>query len=970
MPILSCFLGFQSSMKVKFDDKDYRSITHNYIALPVSLAKDQVLSDIESLPTFINFMLAVDRFLNDNAENYDLDNVEDVFIEYYKLDIPTQDLVKGNKYGNIVAFNEVAFDPLIKELTIDSTDLHKMRVDPNPHNMNVESWFKHEANVRFNKISDKLVTIHRQGLVYLFELNESGYTCTMILGLSDGSIKQILGRFKDVGVPGGLGDTFTRTYYKVLTEQELSDMKESTANKLRRELGLIDSNMISDVIETSSTGPDDEGKKGTTYDVLDREYVYVDGHLDVFRISPTTKFIQPLASKVKGSDTVADPAPPKGLDSDVTVAEPDDKSSSIIALDLETKAVKSDLNGEDVLEVISACWTNGVDDKSFYITDYDDDKQLLKSLIDSLLDDKYNRSSVYVHNLSTFDGIFLLKTIYDLSDEGYKIDFVYKDDKMISISIKKIQYTFVLDDKSETGISMRKRTVFKITMYDSLLILPASLSKLAKSFGIEQGKMDWDVSTHDTADLNDPIFREGLLNYNMIDCKVLHDVIYKFYTECLNEFKIDILNCPTLPSIAFKLFRSHFMNDKQPIGISWLEQYNKLKPGYRGGHVDVYKPYGKDLYYYDVNSLYPFVMDKYYYPIGAPQYFEYTSHKPLGRDLFGIVMARIKAPDIKAPILLTEVDNKVIAPVGEWEGIYCTEELRNAIKYGYEVQVLWGYHWPNKAKVFSKYVKTLYANRLKYPKSDPKNLISKLMLNSLYGRFGLSPYLNEYMLSDDPTDLHDSDCIQLGSNVADSKLLVELPKMKNDYKSYKISQNEGDRYNLANISLPMAMFVTAYARMVMSKYKVKYADNLYYSDTDSIVLDKPLPDSVVSDTQLGLFKLEHEIQEGVFIAPKVYAFTSKNGDYICKIKGSKHKIDFDTMKSLLTKDSCYQIEQSKWYRSLTNSNITIKGQMYKLQATDNKRSFIYQDDIWVDTKPLLIKKNLNLSVLGLNREKE
>jgi len=93
-----------------------------------------------------------------------------------------------------------------------------------------------------------------------------------------------------------------------------------------------------------------------------------------------------------------------------------------------------------------------------------------------------------------------------------------------------------------------------------------------------------------------------------------------------------------------------------------------LEPGYRGGHVDVYKPYGKDLYYYDVNSLYPYVMDKYYYPIGTPQYFEYTrgeATKALSKDLFGIVMARIKAPDIKAPILLTEVNNKVIAPIGE-----------------------------------------------------------------------------------------------------------------------------------------------------------------------------------------------------------------------------------------------------------------------------------------------------------------
>lgn len=70
----------------------------------------------------------------------------------------------------------------------------------------------------------------------------------------------------------------------------------------------------------------------STYDVLDREYVYVDGHLYEFRISPTTKFIQPLSGKVSSS-TEGDA----------------DKSSSIRALDLEIRSIYN------VLEVISAC---------------------------------------------------------------------------------------------------------------------------------------------------------------------------------------------------------------------------------------------------------------------------------------------------------------------------------------------------------------------------------------------------------------------------------------------------------------------------------------------------------------------------------------------------------------------------------------------------------------------------------------
>ena len=34
--------------------------------------------------------------------------------------------------------------------------------------------------------------------------------------------------------------------------------------------------------------------------------------------------------------------------------------------------------------------------------------------------------------------------------------------------------------------------------------------------------------------------------------------------------------------------------------------YNDIKQAYYGGITEVYKPYGENFYYYDVNSLYPF----------------------------------------------------------------------------------------------------------------------------------------------------------------------------------------------------------------------------------------------------------------------------------------------------------------------------------------------------------------------------
>jgi len=35
--------------------------------------------------------------------------------------------------------------------------------------------------------------------------------------------------------------------------------------------------------------------------------------------------------------------------------------------------------------------------------------------------------------------------------------------------------------------------------------------------------------------------------------------------------------------------------------------YHDIKQAYYGGITEVYKPYGRDLFYYDVNSLYPSV---------------------------------------------------------------------------------------------------------------------------------------------------------------------------------------------------------------------------------------------------------------------------------------------------------------------------------------------------------------------------
>ena len=63
----------------------------------------------------------------------------------------------------------------------------------------------------------------------------------------------------------------------------------------------------------------------------------------------------------------------------------------------------------------------------------------------------------------------------------------------------------------------------------------------------------------------------------------------------------------------------------------------------------------------------------------------------------------------------------------------------------------------------------------------------------------------------------------------------------------------------------------------MSYFKNNTEFNLYYSDTDSAIIDKPLSPDLIGP-ELGQFKLEHTVDRAYFIAPKVYGLVTDKGE--------------------------------------------------------------------------------------------
>ena len=168
-----------------------------------------------------------------------------------------------------------------------------------------------------------------------------------------------------------------------------------------------------------------------------------------------------------------------------------------------------------------------------------------------------------------------------------------------------------------------------------------------------------------------------------------------------------------------------------------------IRTGYTGGSVEVYihkPPKGVRIKCLDVNSLYPKQMFNRLMPIGKPTYFE-GYIRVIDPNAFGFFYCNIIAPDkIKHPILQTHVKinnmTRTIAPLGTWSDMLFSMEMDNAMKLGYKFEILWGYTFNNE-NIFKNYVTFLYNLRNEYPRGSALNHIAKILLNSLYGRFGM-----------------------------------------------------------------------------------------------------------------------------------------------------------------------------------------------------------------------------------------
>lgn len=292
--------------------------------------------------------------------------------------------------------------------------------------------------------------------------------------------------------------------------------------------------------------------------------------------------------------------------------------------------------------------------------------------------------------------------------------------------------------------------------------------------------------------------------------------------------------------------------------LSNLDEF--FRDSYYGGRTETHLKTGADLNYYDINSLYPYVMAENYFP-NPLTLFEYKDsiYKAL-REYEGCAEIEIFVPDdIKIPVLPVRTknidgvnDGKIIYPKGQFWGKYCFPEIRLALEMGC--------HIINTGKIvcgkrikspFKEFVNVLYNERLEKQKNkDKSEYVTKINLNAGYGKFGQRDFENR-IISIDEAD-----------NIFNDNKLYEIVYYKNEpYVKYSTKPTRS-RTDI----LCFASYVTSYARCKIYKWYEKAEFDIYYSDTDSLITSKELP----TGKKLGELKLEAKILEASFKGRKDY----------------------------------------------------------------------------------------------------
>lgn len=469
--------------------------------------------------------------------------------------------------------------------------------------------------------------------------------------------------------------------------------------------------------------------------------------------------------------------------------------------------------------------------------------------------DKHYNYKLWFHNLK-FDGVFI---IYYLLQHGY--DWI--DDKKDK---RDKTFTTLIGDMGQfynisIYFTVKNKHVNKVEIYDSLKLFPNfSVEKMAQAFDLPIQKLKIDY--HKYRPIGWELTEEEIA-YIKNDVEIVSRALKEMFKRGLTKM--------TIASNAIKNFRDNFYGFRKKFPILPTEMDKDIRKSYKGGFTyvnDVWqeKEVGRGIIL-DVNSLYPSCMHSpYELPFGQPQLFEgkyqfdpvYPLYVQSITCSFKIKPGKI--PSIQIRNNLSFIPNEYVkSSKGEVITMYLTKPDFELFIEQYDIfDPIYNGGWKFMSAVgnFDNYIDHWMEQKVKAGKegNGPLKSISKLMLNSLYGKLasaGEGRAKQAYLNSD---------------GVIHFALL--------------------EKKSRETLYVPAAAFITAYGRnrtirtsQIIRDYTLqKYGEDRYfYSDTDSVHANlsdedlEELKDIIkLDDFKIGFWAKEGEFERAYYIRQKCY----------------------------------------------------------------------------------------------------
>jgi len=447
---------------------------------------------------------------------------------------------------------------------------------------------------------------------------------------------------------------------------------------------------------------------------------------------------------------------------------------------------------------------------------------------------------MFAHNI-TYD-LVASRGLSVLKDLGYRITRYYENNR-----------TFILDfrKKNKTIRLMNVGNWFS-----------GSVASIGESLGIPKLSIDYNNASI-----------EESIEYCKRDVEIIKQAMLAWFKFCKDN---DLGNFgTTAPKQSFNAFCHRFMHHKIYIHNN-AKAIEIERNSYFGGRCECFW-YGcvpcDVVYTLDVNSMYPYVMRDFLYPAKLLTLRFDVAPEVLREFLKNYLVCAEVLVETDIPCLPVRENNRLIFPVGRFVTSLSTPEINLAFQFG-RIEKVFKVAFYEPQPLFKDFVEFFYTKRLEAKQEGNKinNMLFKLILNSLYGKFGQKSGAWEIV----------GETEKEGAGYEEGFDLETGKRITYKWFSGVMFEKKEEKESL-NSFPAIASHVTANARRLLFNYILQAGfENVYYCDTDSLFVNETGLNRLktcLSDVHLGFLKLEEIKKNLCLYGAKDYVWES----------GEKHK---------------------------------------------------------------------------------